>query len=170
MKRWVAVALCSVLWGGLADAAPCVATISASTPTADFIDNGDGTVTHTKTGLMWKQCTEGLSGVGCATGAATSFTWQGALQAAQALNAAGGFAGYTDWRVPNQKELDSIVERQCIFPSINITVFPNTVQTWYWSSSPYAATPALNWAIGFDKGVATGAFPRNFLRLVRGGQ
>ena len=148
------------------------ASITASTPTADFIDNGNGTVTHTKTGLMWKQCTEGLSGAGCATGTATLYTWQGALQAAQTLNAAGGFAGFTDWRVPNQKELNSIVERQCNAPAINATTFPNTISSWYWSATPVAGFATGAWSVRFNDGsdLAYGKSTNYYVRLVRGGQ
>jgi len=176
MKRWMAVALCSLLWGSSAFAAQtCVGSITASTPTADFVDNGDGTVTHTKTGLMWKQCTEGLSGAGCATGAVIQYTWQGALQAAQTLNGAGGFAGFTDWRVPNIKELNSIVENQCINPALNVTVFPNTVNNGYWSASPDAAVGgffSLAWLVPFNDGSDFKTLKTiNFhVRLVRGGQ
>ena len=60
----------------------------------DFVDNGDGTVTDTATGLMWMQADAG------------PYTWESAL--AYAENAAG--AGYDDWRLPNAKELESIVD------------------------------------------------------------
>jgi len=177
MKRWIAVALCSLLWGGseveaaVVAAQTCVGTITASTPTADFVDNGNGTVTHTKTGLMWKQCSEGLSGAGCAAGTATTYTWQGALQAAQALNAGGGFVGFTDWRVPNIKELNSIVENQCINPAVNATIFPATVSNSYWSASPYAGFATYEWNVCFDVG-CNGVNIKTFtlyVRLVRGG-
>jgi len=150
--------------------AACTASIIASTPTADFVNHGNGTVTHTKTGLMWKQCSEGLSGVGCATGAATFHTWQAALQLAEALNAGGGFVGFADWRVPNIKELNSIVERQCNTPAINVTIFPATVSSLYWSAS-LSGTGSVS-AIHFSGG---GYFANNknnnhYVRLVRGGQ
>ena len=173
MKRWIAVALCSLLWGTSAFAAQtCDVNVTASTPTADFIDNGNGTVTHTKTGLMWKRCSEGLSGAGCATGAATTYTWQGALKAAQTLNAAGGFAGFTDWRVPNMKELFLIMERQCSGPAINATVFPaTTTRVGYWSATLNASDTVSAWTYYFS-GSGSGVSSKtsiNAVRLVRGG-
>jgi len=173
-KRWSFTILHSVfcillLCSSNAAMAACVGTITASTPTADFVDHGNGTVTHTKTGLMWKQCSEGLSGTGCATGAATWHTWQAALQLAETLNAGGGFAGFTDWRLPNQKELNSIVERQCVVPSINAAIFPATVSDWYWSASPYAGVATYAWSIDFGGGV-NGKSVNYYVRLVRGGQ
>ncbi len=136
------------------------------------MNNGNGTVTHVKTGLMWKQCSEGLSGAGCATGAAALYLWQGALQQAEALNNAGGFAGFTDWRMPNQKELSSIVERQCVTPSINAVIFPATVSSFYWSASPYAGNASAAWDVDFDKSNGAAANKSNIfrVRLVRGGQ
>ncbi|MCI5158155.1 MAG: DUF1566 domain-containing protein, partial [Candidatus Electrothrix sp. AUS1_2] len=41
--------------------AACESNTPASTPNSQLIDNGDGTITDSKTGLMWKQCVEGLS-------------------------------------------------------------------------------------------------------------
>ena len=40
------------------------------TPDASLVDNANQTITHTPTGLIWKQCPQGLSGAGCATGVA----------------------------------------------------------------------------------------------------
>lgn len=61
----------------------------------DFRDNGDGTISDLVTGLMWQK---GDSGQG--------LDWQGALSYAQNLN----LAGHDDWRLPNAKELQSIVD------------------------------------------------------------
>lgn len=150
--------------------------VSASTPTSDFIVNTGtqaGTVTHKKTGLMWKQCSEGLSGANCATGtAATTFTWPNALARAQTVNNGGGFAGFTDWRVPNKKELASIVEVQCASPSINATIFPATVAANYWSASPYVGAGYKAWSVVFLNGNDFNPNTANSanLRLVRGGQ
>jgi len=121
--------------------------ITASTPTADFVDNGDGTVTHSKTGLMWKRCSEGQvwNGTACA-GAAARYSWQGGLQQAEVLNNTGGFATFTNWRLPNIKELNSIVEVQCTYPAINMTIFPSAGGL-YWSASPYSADATKAWFI-----------------------
>ncbi len=61
----------------------------------DFVDNGDGTVTDLSTGLMWQQ---GDSGAG--------LNWEQALAYAENLD----LAGYGDWRPPNAKELQSIID------------------------------------------------------------
>jgi len=115
----------------------CNWSITPSAPTSDFVVNGDGTVTHSKTGLMWKRCAEGQvwNGTSC-TGASAYYSWQGGLQQVEALNKAGGFATYADWRLPNIKELNSIVEERCSYPALNEAIFPGIARGAYWSSSP----------------------------------
>ncbi|MDX8389074.1 MAG: DUF1566 domain-containing protein [Mariprofundaceae bacterium] len=125
------------------------------TPTSAFTDNGDGTVTHNKTGLMWKRCSEGQTWDGVnstCTGTAATYTWQGALGQADTLNTTGGFATFTDWRVPNIKELASIVEEQCNVPAINAVIFPATPSLRYWSSSSYSADALSAWYVNFGLG------------------
>jgi hypothetical protein len=77
-------------------------------------------------------------------------SWGGALRQAEAST----FAGYKDWRVPNGKELQSLVEVQCYAPAITLSVFPNDPSTGVWASSPYAyITPyAYAWSVNFHYG------------------
>ena len=146
-------------------------SIPASTPTSQLQDNGDGTVTDLKTGLMWKQCAEGLSGRDCATGSFIEFNiWQQALQQVQAVNS-GGFAGFTDWRVPTIKELRSLVEQQCAYPAINLTRFPNPGSDFVWSSSAVAGYADDAWGVDFSYGGTYWvSLSLGQLRLVRSGQ
>lgn len=157
-----------LLWIGTVQAQFCQPeSIPASTPDSQLIDNGDGTITDSMTGLMWKRCSEGQSGSDCATGSDEGFIWQLALQRVQQINI-NGFAGYTDWRVPNVKELSSLVELQCSSPAINITRFPNTsAGAVYWSASAVAGRNDLVWIVyfGFGGGNATGNPRHNSLQL-----
>ncbi len=133
-------------------------------PDSRYINHGDGTITDNVTKLMWKQCPEGLSGSDCATGSASTYTWQDAL----ALSGS-SFAGYTDWRLPNIKELSSLASLNCYSPSINTTMFPNTPNASFWSSSPYANNTSYAWRLIFSDGFGSGNY-RNFsyrVRLVR---
>ncbi|EJP6369479.1 DUF1566 domain-containing protein [Vibrio cholerae] len=143
--------------------------ITATTPSADFSDNGDGTVTHHTTGLIWQRCSLGQSwdGTDC-TGTATTLTWQQAL-AAGAQNTLGGFS---DWRLPNKNELASIVEYRCFSPASNSQAFPNTPSDWYWSSSPDANYGNRAWGEDFDDGFVNSEAKFRYLhvRLVRAGQ
>ncbi len=62
-----------------------------------FVDNGNGTISDEATGLMWSQADSG-----------EGMDWEAALAYAQAQNEA-NYLGFSDWRLPNVKELQSIV-------------------------------------------------------------
>jgi len=64
----------------------------------DFIDNEDGTVMDQATGLMWQQ-----------GDSETGLNWEEALNWVQQKNAE-NYLGYNDWRLPNAKELQSILD------------------------------------------------------------
>ncbi len=61
----------------------------------EFHDNGDGTITDRATGLMWQKADSGRG-----------MNWEQALAYAEKLK----FGGHDDWRLPNAKELQSIVD------------------------------------------------------------
>jgi hypothetical protein len=61
----------------------------------DFVDNGDGTVADRTTGLTWQQADSGAG-----------MDWPAALASCAALD----LAGHQDWRLPNAKELQSLVD------------------------------------------------------------
>jgi hypothetical protein len=67
-------------------------------------DNGDGTVTDVATGLMWTQVDSGHLGAGVAGDG--RLDWQEALFWAELLD----YAGHSDWRLPNAKELLGLVD------------------------------------------------------------
>lgn len=147
--------------------------VPATTPTSHFVIRANGTASDLTTGLMWMRCSVGQTWTGSTcTGVASTHTWQDALQAAQSLNADGGFAGHGDWRLPNKNELESIIERRCWSPAINAAVFPGTPSTWFWSSSSYAVDPSGAWNVDFDYGELDwfGKVDSYGVRLVRAGQ
>lgn len=126
-----------------------------STPDVRFDDSAnDGTVSDLKTGLMWQKCSVGQSGTACTQQTLpVSFTWDKALQAVASLNANGGFAGYTDWRLPNRIELASLIEEACLAgTSINTSIFPVTFLDDYWSSTPASilGIQAEAWYVNFS--------------------
>jgi len=168
------------IYGNQPYAACLTTTITATTPTADFVlDNVNGTATHNKTGLMWKRCPEGATwnGTTC-TGAATGAAWGAALNSIITVNT-NGFAGFNDWRMPNIKELRSIIERQCSAPAINVAVFPTVATTRFWTSTAFLGLAGTenNFVIGIDFTAPNNfelqmdkvTFTGGVLRLVRGG-
>jgi hypothetical protein len=110
----------------------------------NFQDNGDSTITDNATGLMWAKF-DSHSGM----------NWQAALAWAQTKNQA-NYCGHNDWRVPDLKELHSIVDytrspattsSAAIDPVFNCTSITNEGGNadfpWYWSSTTFCegATP-----------------------------
>lgn len=108
-----------------------------------FVDNGDGTISDLATGLMWTKYDSGHFGAGDAGNG--TMDWKAALKYCERMN----FAGYNDWRLPNGKELHSIVDYNrspdttdspAIDPLFQSTEITNLagLKDWgfYWSSSP----------------------------------
>ena len=111
-----------------------------------YTDNGDGTISDARTGLMWMQCSYGQTydggdtnsdGIIC-EGSPTFGSWQQAFAWAADSNANVDY-GYNDWRLPNIKELGSIVDFGSAIPAINQSIFPNTSTGSYWTSTPSKA-------------------------------
>lgn len=89
----------------------------------DFADNGDGTVTDRANGLVWQQADSGRD-----------MEWRDAL--AYCANLAQG--GRNDWRLPNVKELQSIVDYTRRAPAIDTRYFDQSdPKAWYWSSTTF---------------------------------
>lgn len=138
-----------------------------STPTSAFTVHDNGTITHHLTGLMWKRCTQGLSGEDCATGTPPFMSWSAALADAVVDTT----ANYRDWRLPSIKELESIVETCGFAPPINEKIFPATRSQYYWSGSTYAPNPLYAWVGGNEAGETAmlNKIATAHSRLVRGG-
>ena len=109
----------------------------------DFAENGDGTVTDDATGLMWAQDDSGVDVPG-------GLNWEEALAWVETQNAA-GYLGHSDWRLPNVKELQSIVDytrspattgSAAIDPVFDTTPITNEAgaedYAFYWSGTTHA--------------------------------
>lgn len=127
-----------------------------------FADNGDGTITDARTGLMWQRCPVGasidnggtpddLADDSCVAdvGGTIEQDWQGALQAASNET----LGGHADWRAPNAKELDSLVEPGCSHPAqIDPLAFPDFPATVFWTATPEPddnVSPRRSWQLHF---------------------
>ncbi|HYW77150.1 MAG TPA: DUF1566 domain-containing protein [Gammaproteobacteria bacterium] len=158
----------------MASAQSCVSTIPDATPDSRYKVNSNGTVVDLRTGLMWMRCAVGQSWdsqKSSCTGTASKYNWQNALLAVQKLDNGNGYAGYNDWRLPNYRELTSIVRFRCHDPAINETIFPNTPSDPFWTSTPLAQGFGVDWSVHFLTGQAgyMGYSNKQPIRLVRGG-
>jgi len=119
-----------------------------------YMDHGDSTVTDVSTGLMWQQ-TEG-----------GAMTWGSALAYCEGLT----LAGYTDWRLPNRNEAESLIDfTRATAPTINITYFPNAVSSPYWTSTSLKTSAVNAWRANFTSGTidAFGKTNSFYVRCVR---
>ncbi len=127
---------------------------------APFVDNGNGTVSDNKTGLIWQQGEPGY------------MNWQAALDYCNGLE----LANKTNWRLPNVKELESLTDDSRYNPAIDRNFFPNANASFYWSSTTFASFPDDAWSVNFGDGFGYG-YGKNdssgygfYVRCVRGGQ
>jgi hypothetical protein len=135
-------------------------------PTPRFTDNGNGTVTDNLTGLIW------LKNANCFG----QRTWTTALSDANSLE--NGSCGLTDgssagdWRLPNVRELQSLVDYglddPCLPSGHPFTVVQSNA---YWSSTTYASSTTQAWGVGMHYGFlyANGKTGGYYVWPVRGG-
>jgi len=127
-------------------------------PSPRFTDNGDGTVTDNLTSLIWLKDAHAFG----------SRAWSDALNDCATLNS--GEHGLTDgssegdWRLPNVKELQSLVDYGLYGPALSDTAGTgqwstgdpfNNVQSldyFYWSSTTYAPFTVVAWGVYLDDG------------------
>lgn len=160
--------------------------VEAGAP-AQFVDNGDGTISDINTGVMWekKDHAGGLHDVNSTYlwsgngSQSTIWDWLDAVNTEiDPIFGGSGFAGYTDWRIPNLNELQSIASyfvplvfnTNCA-PGCSVATCSCTAGSW--SSTTYAGDSAAAWAsLG---PVYSSPFPRNKgmyslpVRAIRGG-
>ncbi len=110
-----------------------------------FVDNKDKTISDKATGLMWQKEDSGKG-----------MNWEEALKYAEKMNEQ-NYLGYSDWRVPNIKELQSIVDYSrspevtsspAIDPIFKTTKIKNEAgeadYPYFWSSTTHCSTSLRN--------------------------
>lgn len=122
--------------------------------------SADGTeVTDAQTGLIWRRCTVGQTWANATcTGGLTVFRHEEALTHAMTQ---------TGWRLPNIKELASLVDTTTVRPAIHTLAFPGTPTAAYWSSTPDVQAPANAWSVDFALGQVNPLGRSTFGVLVR---
>ena len=107
---------------------------------ADLVDNENGTITDTETGLMWQKET-----------APEIYNWQEALAYVEGLVLPSG--GYSDWRLPNRNELQTLVDYSNFDPAIAPLLQVSTESSPYWSSTTNVNKSACAWRVDFYEGL-----------------
>jgi hypothetical protein len=85
-------------------------------------------------------------------------------------NSGSGLAGYTDWRIPNRKELESLIDLGQCGPTIDGTVFPSTPNADCWTSSTDICNTVRAWVVSFAWGSVSAKIKKTvktYIRLVR---
>ena len=135
-------------------------------PAPRFTDNLNGTVTDNLTGLIWSKHANApnralpADAPNSCVGAQADMTWQQALDFIACLNTA-NFAGFSDWRLPNLNELESMVNAEVADSSAVLNAsfgFPGLLATTgvkpseYWSSTTDVDFPTSAWAVNLAEG------------------
>ena len=144
--------------------------IGAAWPSPRFADNGNDTVTDTLSGLMWTKDADAPGPAICEP--ATTKTLHDALDYVACLNAQ-KYLGYSDWRLPNRKELFSLIDYSQYRPSLpGYHPFQNVKTELYWSSTAYASSNR-NWLVNMYNGEITAVYKSSsdyYVWPVRAGQ
>ena len=147
-----------------------------------YKDLGNGTILDRNTLLIWEKKSDDDS----IHDKDTQYNWANAFAVHVAdLNTA-NFAGRHDWRLPNVKELQSLVDYETFNPAVDpafnngdcaggtctvLTCSCTGMASVYWSSSTVAGTPTSAWIVSFNDGDVDAVDKSNdfFVRAVRGG-
>jgi hypothetical protein len=153
-----------------------------------YTDNGDGTITDNQTGLTWEKKSDDDS----IHDKDAVYTWDNAFSFFIADLNTTNFAGHNDWRLPNETELQSLIDFGALNPAVD-SVFNNNCgpdgsgnpgclvancscteyqNAGYWASTSAAANPVFAWNVFFNLGI-TGQSHKSLetlhVRAVRGG-
>ena len=143
-KRWMILCCTSAALLCLGEALPRTGRFTRADPG----NHSEPVVEEREIGLIWQGCPAGRSGFDCQVGTRTRHNWVEALLYCEGLT----WGGQTDWRLPNVRELSSIVDDQRSSPAIDPQVFPQTPSEWFWTSTPVFGAGSSAWRVNFDYG------------------
>lgn len=151
--------------------AECNANIPANNSPDSYTVNADNSITDKRTGLTWMRCPVGYEWLvnqnQCVerAGGISTFTWQEALAYADAAVDESG----NHWRLPNTKELESLLKRNCHDPAIETSIFSDLALANHWTSTAAYGYYGNAWAVNFRDGSHITADKQNAysIRLVR---
>lgn len=139
---------------------------SSGAPRFSRSGEAEAIVTDGMSGLVWQGCVAGRTGPSC-DGTDPMVAWDEAVAYCEGLS----WAGLSDWRLPDQFELQSIVDFGRTDPSSDPIAFPAMTTLGYWASSTVATGAEGRYQVSFSYGfVGTNPLFPNMIRCVRGGR
>jgi hypothetical protein len=131
-----------------------VKCVRGSQTVQHLINNGNGTVTDTSTGLIWQQFDSN-----------ENMSWEDSLTYCNSQS----IDGNTGWRLPNIRELASLIDDSLFNPAVNNSFF--NVHGSNWSSTTNTSDPSSAWDVWTFKGIIVGVVKGlDFVRCVHGGE
>lgn len=143
-----------------------------------FTDNGDGTVTDNRTGLMWMKNADlaATAGYDPDSPGDSRVSWNNAVAFIAGINSGAYTAyncGYTDWRLPHIKELFSLTDMANFNPALpSGHPFSNVQPSEYWSATADVSTSVAAWYLHLSVGLVYSGSNTStyYVWPVRGGQ
>ncbi len=125
-----------------------------STLASDYVDNSDGTVTDKSSGLVWQQPHEH-----------ELRTWEQAVNYCDELT----LGNNSNWRLPEVKELETLLDKNRFAPTINRQYFSDTLSAFFWTASTDKDQTDQAWIVGFNGGhvISEHKGLKNYVRCVR---
>jgi len=132
-------------------------TLGLSTALFASFSKNENIVTDSNTGLQWQD-----------DSIVSGRSWTQAIDYCENLT----LDTHSDWRLPNLKELTSIMDDSRTSPSIDTSAFENTAPSYYWSSTIYAGYSRYAWYVDFYDGYQRNSNKSKdyHVRCVRAGQ
>jgi hypothetical protein len=121
-------------------------------PNEYLLDNVDGTVSDSMTGLQWQKEYQ------------DQVTWPQAVDACKAL----ALGGFSDWRLPTMAEFEGLIDFEVVAPAIAdpFQGMPGSDGTFFWSAVKYGGSSSKYWGVDFNEGRVWG-WPITTLRRSR---
>ncbi len=130
----------------------CDTNMAETAPSSRFKADANGALKDTKLNKTWLRCTIGMSWNGhTCTGQTLTYKWNDALGVIDEMNQK-KVAGRSNWRLPTVDELESITEKRCFKPAINLEAFPYSPESGFWTDTRSEGVQPRAWVVHFLNG------------------